>query len=172
MAALGNFFKTVDATTGKETLKEACTTGTPGVSQIVSTDPTTGQLDPSLVPGGEICTANAGEALAAGDAVTFNASGEVVKADNSNGRAAIGYVVNAVALGQPAQVFGEGIMTVAGPLTIGDCVFLDTAGGVTQTPLDPTLPASDGDLHQELGMAISSTQIKFERGDAATIEQC
>jgi len=172
MSALGNFFKTVDGTTGKEVLKEACTTATPGLSQIVSTDPTTGQLSPGLIPGGEVCTAPAGEALAAGDAVTFDATGNVVKADNTNGRSAIGYVVTAVASGDDAEVFGEGIMTVAGPLTIGQCVFLDTAGAVVQTPIDPTVAGNNGFLIQEVGIAISATQIKFERGDASTIEQC
>jgi len=172
MSALSNFFKTVDGTTGKEVLKEACTTATPGVSQIVSTDPTTGQLSPGLIPGGEICTANAGEALAAGDAVAFDAAGDVVKADHSNGRSAIGFVVVAAAAGSPAEVYGEGIMTVAGPLTPGQCVFLDTAGAVTQTPLDPSDTANNGFLTQTLGTAISATQIKFEREPAATIEQC
>jgi len=50
MAGRKDFFKTIDDITGKETLAQACTEATSGVSQIVATDPTTGLIDPSLLP--------------------------------------------------------------------------------------------------------------------------
>jgi len=50
MAGRKDFFKTIDDITGKETLAQACTTATSGVSQIVATDPTTGLIDQSLLP--------------------------------------------------------------------------------------------------------------------------
>lgn len=118
-----------------------------------------GKLDPSLLPNGvgaDATTATAGEDLASGDFVYFNAAGAVFKADaTAIAKAARGYVLAAVANGATATVyFDENNSSVTG-LTAGATYFLSaTPGAVATTP-----PIAAGNIVQQLGFASSATAI-------------
>jgi hypothetical protein len=122
-----------------------------------------GRFNDTLMPAGigaDVFTAVAFEALSAGDFVNLFADSGVAsvrKADNSNGRAALGFVLEAVAPSATATVqhLGEANSALSG-LTVGANYWLGTAGGVTATPIPP---ASTGKTVQYLGVAKSATEL-------------
>ncbi len=156
---------------GKVKQQEATDTST-GVAEagdIVALD-SSGKLDASLLPTGvgadvKIVEVDEASGLSAGDYVNiFDNAGEKVRlADNSNGRDAHGFVVSSHADGTNATVYFEGANTDLSGLTPGGRVYLDTAGGVTQTPLDSVADA--GKIHQLLGTAISATEVNTDITD-------
>ena len=134
-------------------------TGAPSSGEIPALD-SNGRLSSTMMPvgfGQDSVSAIAGEALAAGDMVYFNASGQALKADaTSIGKQARGYVIAAVANGGTAAVFFDDTNTGVTGLTPGSTYYLNTtAGGVTTTP-----PTTTGNIVQEVGFATSATTLR------------
>lgn len=130
-----------------------------------------GRLSSTMMPvgiGADTKSIEAGENLAAGDLVNvYDDSGQKVrKADASNGRRAHGFVLSSVTSGQPATVYFEGMITGLTSLTPGDTMFLSagTAGEAADSP-----PSDPGDIVQEIGAAVSTTEISFEPGQPITL---
>lgn len=151
---------------GDPTAQEATTvsTGAPNSGDIVALD-TSGKLDVSVLPTGvgpEVAILVATEALAAGDYVNvWDDAGtpKVRLADNSNGRRAHGFVKAAVSVSANATVYFEGDNDSLSSLTPGLDIFLDTAGGVSQTaPLESAV----GTIVQKLGVARAATIVSTD----------
>lgn len=143
--------------------------GAANAGDIVALDDT-GRLDNSLMPvgiGADTKTINASEALAAGDWVNvWNSTGaKVRKADATTaGKEAHGFVLAAVANGAPALVYFEGTNTQVTGQTPGP-VFLQTTAGTGGA----TIPSASGNVVQNLGVALSATEVNFERGTTVTL---
>jgi len=123
-----------------------------------------GKLDISMMPtgiGADVAVLTATENLSAGDYVNIH-SGGVRLADNSNGRDAHGFVKAVVTSGSPATVYFEGANDSLTSLTVGARYYLGTAGGATATP--PT-SAGGAQIHQFLGIAISTTAVNTDMDD-------
>lgn len=125
-----------------------------------------GKLDSSLLPGGlgaNQVVVPSSENLSAGEFVNLYDNAGVLtarKADNSNGRAAWGYVSAAVV--SPANATVKRLNTVNGNmtgLTPGGSYWLGTAGGVLAAPLDPANVANVNKVCQYLGMANAATEL-------------
>lgn len=154
---------------GKRELVEGTvsSTGVAEAGDVIALD-ATGKIDPSLLPTGagpDVASIVVSDAsgLSAGDYINiFDDTGSAVRlADNSNGRPAHGFVLSAFADAATALVYFEGPNTSLSGLTVGSRQYLDTAGGVTETPVAVT----SGDLHQYLGLAISATAINTDIED-------
>lgn len=151
---------------GIVTEKEATviSAGAGNAGQIVALD-VTGKLDNSVMPTGigiKATIAPASEALTAGNFVNlWNDAGtlKVRKADaTTSGKYADGFVLAAVAQGNNATVYLEGINTQITGLTGGTQYYLaTTAGGVTATA-----PSASGNIVQRIGKGFSATEIGFE----------
>ena len=124
-----------------------------------------GRLDNSVMPvgiGADTKTIAASEALAAGDWVNvWNSTGaKVRKADATTaGKEAHGFVLSAVVSGNPATVYFEGTNTQVTGQTPGP-VYLQTTAGTGGA----TIPSASGNVVQNLGVALSATEVNFERG--------
>ena len=124
-----------------------------------------GRLDNSVMPvgiGADTKTIAASEALAAGDWVNvWNSTGaKVRKADATTaGKEAHGFVLAAVSSGANALVYFEGTNTQVSGQTPGP-VFLQTTAGTGGA----TIPSASGNVVQNLGVALSATEVNFERG--------
>ena len=124
-----------------------------------------GRLDNSVMPvgiGTDTKSIPASEALAAGDWVNvWNSTGaKVRKADATTaGKEAHGFVLAAVSSGANALVYFEGTNTQVSGQTPGP-VFLQTAAGTGGA----TIPSASGNVVQNLGVALSATDVNFERG--------
>jgi len=160
----------VDAVTALETEVEATvvTTGVAEAGDIIGLD-AGGHIDLSLLPTGvgpDTKVVPASEALAAGDMVNIFpdvAVSKARKADaNDTGKTVSGFVVGAVASGANAMVFFEGVLTGLSGLTIGAAYYLSdaTAG---QIVLAAAAPTTAGTFLQKVGIAISATELSFER---------
>ena len=78
---------------------------------------------------------------------------------------AVGYVVADTALGAYANVHFNDVNRNLAELVPGTLYFLsETAGGVTATA-----PSGSGKLKQALGVALSATELQFERDAAVTL---
>jgi len=147
----------------------AVSAGAADADKLVATG-ANGKIDASLLPASEEFGKEASEAIDALDFVNvFDDGGteKVRKADASNfSTRATGYVLDNYLLGDTAQVLGEGIISGFSGLTIGEPVFLDTttSGGITQTP-DLT-NTGGSDIWQQIGEAVSATEIRVEIGEA------
>lgn len=125
----------------------------------------TGRLDNSVMPvsiGADTKTIAASEALAAGDWVNvWNSTGaKVRKADATTaGKEAHGFVLAAVSSGANALVYFEGTNTQVSGQTPGP-VYLQTTAGTGGA----TIPSASGNVVQNLGVALSATEVNFERG--------
>ena len=127
-----------------------------------------GKLDLSFMPsgvGGDTRTVTAGETLAAGDLIYLNSTPEALKADaNSDAKAAIGFVQSGItAAATGTAYFGSGMITGLSSLTPGAKYYLSatTPGGITATK-----PSGAGDIIQQIGVAVSTTELYFEPQDA------
>lgn len=101
------------------------------------------------------------EDLSAGDYINiYNDGGTPTArlADAGNGRPAHGYVKAATTSPAACVAYFEGANSDLSGLTPGGRVYLDTVGGVTQTP------RTTG-LHQFLGLAISATEVNTDIDD-------
>lgn len=128
-----------------------------------------GRFDQSVMPTGvgpDVAVVKAGEALAAGNFVNiYEDTGEALvrKADNSNGRVAHGYVVDAVNLGENASIYPlDGLNTELSGLDAGMTYWLGTAGGVTDTPLVEDNPANANKVSQQLGIALAADTLRTD----------
>lgn len=118
-----------------------------------------GKIDATMLDQTPSQTFTADEECAAGKFVNIFDDGGTVKirlADNSSsGKMAHGYVPATIAAdASGAVILGEGINSGLSGLTEGARYFLGTAGGVTTTA-----PTSTNTIVQELGYAISETEI-------------
>jgi hypothetical protein len=152
---------------------EATTTssGAGSAGKIVALD-SAGKLDNTMMPTGIGATtklAATTESLSAGDLVNlFNDSGTIKarKADASNGRRAVGFVLSAVTSPNNATVYLDGTITGLTGLTPGAAYYLSgaTAGAATATA-----PTTSGYISQEIGIALSATEINFEEQQPITL---
>ena len=137
-------------------------TGVADANRIVATDGT-GKLDTSVLPtgiGADVKVLASSENLTAGDLVNiWNDAGtpKVRKADNSNNRRANGFVITGVTAPANATVYFEGTITGLSGLTGGAPIYLGTSGAATATP-----PTAAGSIVQEVGVAVSATEVSFE----------
>jgi hypothetical protein len=139
-------------------------TGAASAGEIPALD-NTGRLDLSMMPvgiGPDVYQLTASEALSAGDFINVWNDGGVAKVRKADattaGKFAHGYVLAAVDLGDPATVYFEGTNTQVSGATPGQTFLSTTAGGFTSTA-----PSGAGNVVQRLGVAVSSTEINFER---------
>jgi hypothetical protein len=155
---------------GRQTLRPANTTsaGVTDAGKLVKLD-SSGKLDTTLLPSGlgadsKVMTAI--EAIAARDFVNVTATG-IRKADASNDRPAHGFVTAAIANAATGTVFFEGTLTGFTGLTVGARYFLSDSVAGTAVLTSPT-PAA-GKISQEVGVAISATEISFEPQQAIVL---
>ena len=156
--------KYIQLVNGNQAEKEALvvSTGVSDAGRVVATDGT-GKIDTSVLPtgiGADVKILPASENLAAGDLVNvWNDAGtsKVRKADNSNNRRAVGFVIAGVTAPANATVYLEGTITGLTSLTPGAAVFLGTLGAATATA-----PSAAGSISQEIGIAVSATEVSFE----------
>ena len=125
----------------------------------------TGRINNDMMPvgiGTDTKTIAASEALAAGDWVNvWNSTGaKVRKADATTaGKEAHGFVLAAVSSGANALVYFEGTNTQVSGQTPGP-VYLQTTAGTGGA----AIPSASGNVVQNLGVAVSATEVNFERG--------
>lgn len=135
--------------------------GAGDAGKIASVD-STGRFDVTLMPVGvipEVINRVTSENLSAGDMVNIynNASVPTARrADNSNGRKAHGFVLAGTTSPAAANIYLEGIITGLTSLTPGAQQYLGVTGAATETP-----PSGTGVISQQIGTAVSATEIAF-----------
>lgn len=164
--ALGKFLEIAADGSTSEAQAIQTSAGAGDSDKIPRTD-STGKIDQSFMPvgiGPDIKSLVASEDLDGGDLVNVwdDAGTEKArKADASAaaaGKRAHGFVLSAATLGNPAVVYFEGVNDQLTGLTRGAQYFLsDTAGQATTT-----VQTTSGYTHQDVGVAISATEISFE----------
>ena len=164
---MANKYMTLDD--GKKKLIEATdvSTGAADAGEIVALG-SDGKIDPSMLQDIDVSSFPTSEDLSSGDYVNlYDLAGTVTarKADNSNGRAANGYVKESVTAPAAVNVFFESANPGLAGLTPGVRVYLGVNGGVIETPLDENDPVNNGKLHQFLGKAISTTEVNTDIAD-------
>ena len=143
--------------------------GAANAGDLVALDDT-GRLDNSMMPvgiGADTAVIASSEALAAGDWVNvWNSTGaKVRKADATTaGKDTHGFVLAAFTSGNPATVYFEGTNTQVTGQTPGP-VYLQTTAGTGGT----TIPSASGNVVQQIGVAVSATEVNFEGGPAVTL---
>jgi len=126
-----------------------------------------GKLDASMIPagfGGDVETVVASENLAANDLVNIwddAGTRKMRKADASLGRLADGFVLAAVIAAASGSCYMDGTITGMTGLTIGSRYFLSGAAAGTATL---TAPTTSTHHVQDVGKAISATELSFEPG--------
>jgi hypothetical protein len=168
---MANDGKFLNLENGKKKLDSAIASsaGAGDASKVLMTDGT-GRIDSSFLPvgiGADTQDIISFEDLVAGDFVNIFDDGgtpKVRKADASNGRDANGFVLSGVTAPALATVYFEGTNTQLSAMTPGARQYLDTAGGVTETP-----NTTSGQLHQYLGKASSATELNVELDDCVLI---
>lgn len=125
-----------------------------------------GRLHSSMMPlgiGASTVQATASEAIGAGKFVNFHDDAGTFSmrlADNSNGRQADGYVIEAVSSAAMGTAYPlDGTNAELTGLTVGTRYYLGTAGSVTDTPLDETDAGNANKISQYLGVALSATEL-------------
>ena len=144
--------------------------GAANAGDLVALD-NSGRIDNSMMPvgiGTDTATITASETLAAGNWVNvWNDAGvaKVRKADATTaGKEAHGFVLSAVASGNPATVYFEGTNTQVAGQTPGP-VYLQTTAGAGGA----AVPSASGNVVQQIGVAVSTTTVNFERGAPVTL---
>lgn len=122
-----------------------------------------GRLDQTMMPvgvGADAKSMVASENIAIRDLVNVTATGQIRKADASNDRPANGFATAAIVAAASGSITFEGIITGFAGLTPGARYFLSdsVAGGITNTPI----ASGPGKISQEIGVALSATEISFE----------
>lgn len=104
----------------------------------------------------------AGEALTAGNFINLYLDGSTVKMQKANAtnntKRAQGYVLANVSSGATGKAYFEGINNALSGLTKAGNYFLSTTGGAITT----TAPTGSGNIQQQLGVALSDTELQFE----------
>lgn len=131
-----------------------------------------GKIDATMMPAGvgaESRSMTTSEALAAGDLVNIhNSSGpKVRKADaTSAGKEAHGFVLASAGSGASVTVYPEeAVISGLSSLTPGARMFLHTTAGAASA----TAPSTSGQVVQEIGFAISTTEILFRPHQPITL---
>lgn len=144
--------------------------GAANAGDLVALDDT-GRIDGSMMPvgiGADTASIQASEALGAGDWVNvWDDAGafKLRKADATvAGKDVHGFVLAAIASGNPATVYFEGTNTQVTGQTPGP-VFLQTTAGKGGA----TVPSASGNVVQQIGVAVSATAVNFERGTPVTL---
>lgn len=165
--------KPIQLVNGKLTQVEATvvSAGAGDAGEIVALD-SSGKIDVSVLPTGlgpNVKLILASENIGAGKYVNIydnTGTANVRLADNSNGREAHGFLLDAVVSAANATVYFEGTNNDLSGLTSGARQFLGTAGGVTATP--PTF-AGGATISQLVGTAISATEIDTDIDDIVVL---
>lgn len=121
------------------------------------------------LPTGAGETYTAGENISAGDLVYVSASGVVMKADaNTPAKAAVGFAPSAITSAASGTIiFHDGKITTTG-LTLGEWYYLsNTATGAFA--LHSSLTFATGDIQQKVGIAESTTVLRFFAGETILI---
>lgn len=125
-----------------------------------------GRLDETMMPvgiGADTKALVASEALSAGNQVSiWNDSGtaKVRKADGTTeGKFVDGFVLAATEADATATVYFEGTNNQVTGQTAGDVFLATVAGNGTSTA-----PSASGNVVQRIGVAVSATEVNFERG--------
>lgn len=141
----------------------------PGNSEYYGTDGS-GTKGFYPLPSGAGETYTAGEAIGAGDLVYVSASGTVMKADaNTATKAAVGFAPSAISNGQPGTiVFHDGKITGLTGLTANAFYYLSnsTTGAFA---LHASLTYGNNDIQQKVGIAESTTVLRFFAGETILI---
>lgn len=154
-------------------LQEIAATQTSGgagdAGEIVALN-SAGQIDETMLPTGvgpDVKAIIASENLAAGDVVNVWLDSGTLKARKADasqansGYRAHGFVLSSVTANgsNTANVYFEGLITGLNSLTLGATYFLSgsAAGGITATA-----PTTAGHCVQEVGVAVSATELAFE----------
>lgn len=132
----------------------------------------TGKLDGTMMPAGvgaETRVIVASEALAAGDLVNIHSStgAKVRKADATTaGKEAHGFVLASVASAGNATVYPEeNVISGLTGLTPGTRMFLAATAGLNTA----TAPSATGQVVQDIGVALSATEILFRPRQPITL---
>lgn len=171
MANDGNFLNLAN---GQRVLDRAAQTsaGAADANKIIRLD-AAGKIDTTFLPTGvgpETRTTTASEALSAGNLVNlWNDAGTLKarKADaTTTGKDANGFVLAGISSGATGTVYlEEGVISGLSGLTLGSIYYLHTtAGGLTTT-----VPSSSGNVVQEVGKALSATELLFRPRAPITI---
>jgi len=163
--------KYVKLSSGQLAEQEVITTsaGAGDTGKVVGLD-ATGRLDVTMMPVGtasEVKVMPASEALLIGNLVNVfldDATLKCRKADCSNGWRADGFVLAAVDQDANATVHFEGNNTEVTGKTLGAIQYL-SANGAT----DETAPTDSGYIVQEIGKALTATEITFEPKSPITL---
>lgn len=149
----------------KEIIATVTSAGAADEGKIVALD-AAGKLDSSVMPvgiGADTKIIVASENLAAGDLVNiYNDAGtaKVRKADaSSTAKEAHGFVLAAVTATNNATVYLEGTITGLTSLTPGSLLYLSGSAAGTMTA---TAPSTAGHISQQVGVALSPTEVSFE----------
>ncbi|WP_267426377.1 hypothetical protein [Methylobacterium sp. GC_Met_2] len=142
--------------------------GSANAGQIPALGPA-GTLDPTMMPPGvaaDVKTCTASEALAGPCLVNLYSNAGTITARNADGstqgKAADGYVLAAVASGAQAQVFlSSGIVPGFTGLTPGDAFLSATTPGAVAA----TGAASAGQTFQKVGKVLDANTLQFTRGE-------
>jgi hypothetical protein len=157
----------LDATVVNSTVVSA---GAASSGQVVALD-ASGKLDSTIMPvgmGADTTSIVASEALAAGAFVNIHDDLGVAKVRNADatvaGKHAMGFVLAAAALGDPAVVYFEGTNTGVTGQVAGD-VFLDVVPGMATA----VVPSATGNVVQAIGFATSATTVNFNATRPVTL---
>jgi hypothetical protein len=138
--------------------------------RIIGTDPATGLVPESLIPGRDVIVLVASEALTAGDYVNVwdNAGVPSVRLADASapGKHATGYVQQGYATGANAEVWSEGRNNQVTGRTPGATQFLDPANPGKAIE---TRPTTAGQVLQVLGTAYTPTSMSFEWQPPSTL---
>lgn len=144
--------------------------GAGDAGKIVALDGS-GKLSTTVMPtgiGADTKSLVTSENLSAGDLVNIYDNAAVAtarKADASNGRTCNGFVLAGTTSPAAALVYLEGTITGLSSLTIGAPYFLS---GSTPGAATATMPTTTSYLGQQVGTAISATELSFEPQEAIT----
>lgn len=146
-----------------DTLLNAAITGNSVVVKTLGD----GTLDPSIMPAGigaDVKVVPASETLAANDLVNLWDDAGTVKARKAdattNGKPVHGYVKAGAAAAANASVYFEGRMTGLAGLTVGAPQFLGKTAGLMTADVSTYV---SGNVVQEIGVAVSATELDFEK---------
>ncbi|MDD2711284.1 MAG: hypothetical protein PHU77_00050 [Simplicispira sp.] len=173
MAQPQKFISLVDGRLTEDTIESVdASTGATDANKLLRLG-SDGRLSETVLPtgvGDDAMSMPASENLAGGDFVNVwddSGTASVRKADaTAAGKEADGFVLDAVASGQPATVFFEGRNAGLTGLTVGARYYLSAAapGAASTTP-----PAATGNVVQFLGRATTPTSLAFEATDGVIL---
>ncbi len=142
-----------------------------GSSGLIPALDSTGRLDQTFMPVGvvpDVKSIVTSENLSAGNLVNIYDNSSVPtarKADCSNGRVAMGFVLAATTSPAAAIVYFPGVTnTGLSAMTTGILQYLSTAGGISSTA-----PSTSGYISQQVGYAASPTELPFNPQIAVTL---